>query len=148
MDEEPTPVFKGIRLDWPTREIWLIMAVSLACATALIFVIPGSDRGAHPPWLKVSLRTNAARLQAGGAPGFFVDPNTANLAALDALPGIGPVLGQRIIDARKDEPFASPEDLDRRVRGIGPKILERIRPFLRFGSSAADRANRNLERSD
>ena len=147
MDEEPAPIFGPFRFDWPTREIWLVMGVAVFCATALGLTIPSEERGARPPWLTTSLRSDAganfesiraagASASPSGASQFLVDPNTADLEALDALPGIGPVLGQRIIDARAESPFASPEDLDRRVRGIGPKILERIRPFLRFDSSS------------
>jgi len=62
-----------------------------------------------------------------------LDPNTATLAQLDTLPGIGPTLGKRIIDERERQPFASAEEM-RRVKGIGPKTLEKIRPYLRFDS--------------
>jgi competence protein ComEA len=61
---------------------------------------------------------------------FQVDINRAEVPELLQLPGIGEVLAARIIESRqKDGPFAEPADL-RRVRGIGPKIFERLRPFL------------------
>jgi competence protein ComEA len=58
-----------------------------------------------------------------GAPtGGPVNLNTAGVADLDALPGIGPVLAQRIVDYRTQEgPFRSVEQLDD-VPGIGPAI--------------------------
>jgi competence protein ComEA len=62
---------------------------------------------------------------------FEVDLNTAEAPELMQLPGVGPILAQRILESRKTAgPFAGVEDL-RRVRGIGPKTFERIRPYLR-----------------
>jgi competence protein ComEA len=48
-----------------------------------------------------------------------VNLNTASAAELDALPGVGPVLAQRIVDHRKQGPFRSVDELDD-VPGIGP----------------------------
>jgi len=59
----------------------------------------------------------------GAADGGPVDLNTATVADLDALPGIGPVLAQRIIDHRTAHgPFTSVDELDD-VSGIGPAIF-------------------------
>jgi beta-lactamase superfamily II metal-dependent hydrolase len=59
--------------------------------------------------------------------GSRVDLNTATQGELEALPGIGPTLARRIMEAR---PFRSVEDLDR-VKGIGPKRLAELRPLVR-----------------
>ncbi len=70
---------------------------------------------------------------AGGAPAAvaLVDLNTATLAALDTLPGVGPVLAQRILDWRAQHGrFASVDELGE-VSGIGDKLLEQIRPKVR-----------------
>ncbi|AEE46498.1 Soluble ligand binding domain protein [Cellulomonas fimi ATCC 484] len=71
----------------------------------------------------------AASGSAPAAPG-LVDLNTADAAALDGLPGIGPVLAQRIVEHRSDAPFTSVDDLAD-VRGIGPALLDQLRDLVR-----------------
>ncbi len=59
-----------------------------------------------------------------------VDLNTAALAALQTLPGIGPVKAQAIIDWRdRNGLFTSVDDL-LAVTGIGPVTVEAIRPLV------------------
>jgi competence protein ComEA len=61
---------------------------------------------------------------------FQVNLNEADVPELIQLPGIGEVLASRIVESRqKDGPFADLNDL-RRVRGIGPKTMEHLRPYL------------------
>ena len=63
--------------------------------------------------------------------------NRATAAELDALPGIGPVLAARIVAYRDGHgPYLSPEDL-LAVRGIGPRLLSRIAPFMRVDGLAS-----------
>jgi competence protein ComEA len=55
--------------------------------------------------------------------------NTASLADLQTLPGIGPVIGQRIIDEREQHgPFGSVEELAR-VEGISSNLVETLAPL-------------------
>jgi competence protein ComEA len=62
-----------------------------------------------------------------------VDLNRATPDELQRVPGIGPGLAARIVDARQRHgPFASVDDL-RRVRGIGATTLARVRPRLAIG---------------
>lgn len=68
--------------------------------------------------------TPGRKLQPGDPP---VNVNTASLEQLQMLPDVGPVTAQAILDAR---PFRSVNDLDR-VKGIGPKKLDKMRPFVR-----------------
>ena len=59
-----------------------------------------------------------------------LDLNHATAQELTTLPGIGEVLAQRIVDYRNaNGPFASVDDL-LEVNGIGPGILETIRPQI------------------
>lgn len=61
----------------------------------------------------------------GSAPA--LDLNRASASMLDRLPGVGPVLAQRIIDDREARgPFASVDALAR-VRGVGPSLVAKIR---------------------
>lgn len=59
-----------------------------------------------------------------------LDVNRATAEELQRLPGIGPVLAQAVIAERATRGrFRSVEDL-KRVRGIGAKRLERLRPLV------------------
>lgn len=61
---------------------------------------------------------------------YAVDVNQASWPELAQLPGIGETLVRRIVEMREAEgPFLDESDL-LRVRGIGPRTLERIRPHL------------------
>ncbi|MTE23803.1 ComEA family DNA-binding protein [Microbacterium sp. ZXX196] len=63
----------------------------------------------------------------GGPAGGLVDLNTADAAALEELPGIGPALAARILAWREENgSFAAVDDL-MAVSGIGPAVLEGIR---------------------
>jgi len=69
----------------------------------------------------------AGAASSGGGAGGKVSINAADAAALDALPGIGPVTAQRIVDDREaNGPFGSVDELDR-VSGIGPTMVESLR---------------------
>ena len=58
-----------------------------------------------------------------------INVNQADQKELQKLPGIGPKLSQRILDERARAPFKSIDEL-RRVSGIGPKTLEKLRPYV------------------
>ena len=55
-----------------------------------------------------------------------VNLNTASQAEIESLPGVGPALASRILEGR---PYSTLDDLDK-VKGIGPKLLERLRPLV------------------
>jgi competence protein ComEA len=69
---------------------------------------------------------------------FQLDINTADNAEWLQLPGVGGQLARRIVENRRQHgPFHTLEDL-RRVRGIGPKTFEKLRPYLRISLKAPD----------
>ncbi|WP_234998717.1 ComEA family DNA-binding protein [Demequina sp. NBRC 110057] len=67
----------------------------------------------------------AAPASGAGAPS-LVALNSADAAALEELPGIGPVLAERIVaDRDANGPFATVEDLAR-VSGVGDALVENL----------------------
>ena len=63
--------------------------------------------------------------------GAVIDLNTATEAALDGLPGVGPVLAGRIVAWRQEHgAFRSVDELGE-VSGIGEATLARLRPLVR-----------------
>jgi competence protein ComEA len=61
---------------------------------------------------------------------FLVDINSAEWPELAELPDIGETLARRIVESRAATGrFADHDDL-LRVRGIGPRTLEKMRPYL------------------
>lgn len=59
----------------------------------------------------------------------IVNVNAASLEELQLLPVVGPAMAEEILAHR---PFSNPQDLDDRVKGLGPAKLEKMLPFLAF----------------
>jgi competence protein ComEA len=65
-----------------------------------------------------------------GTPAAKVSLSSATAEELDALPGVGPVTAQKIVDYRAAHgPFASVDGLDA-VPGIGPARIEQLRDLV------------------
>lgn len=62
--------------------------------------------------------------------GLPIDINKAGVSALEAVPGLGPVRAAAIVAERAAAgPYADVDSLQR-VRGIGPRTVTQLRPFL------------------
>jgi competence protein ComEA len=74
---------------------------------------------------------------AKAAPAAVVNLNTATAAQLEALPGIGPKVAQRIVEYRqKNGAFKKVEEL-MNVKGIGEKSFLKLKPHLTVGAPKA-----------
>ena len=96
-----------------------LQAVNLAAplADGLQVAIPGRAAG-------------AASTPGGAGPPRKLSLNQATAAELDALPGVGPVTAQRIVDYRAAHGgFRSVDDLDA-IPGIGPARVEQVRELV------------------
>jgi competence protein ComEA len=87
---------------------------------------PGRREPARQP---VMAARRASSKKEAALAGALINVNEASAAELQRLPRIGPVLSQRIIEERNRARFRSVDEL-RRVKGIGPKTLENLRPFV------------------
>jgi competence protein ComEA len=68
---------------------------------------------------------------------FRVEMNSATWIEWSQLDGIGGTLARRIIaDRESNGPFHTIEDIAR-VKGIGPKTLEKLRPHLYLAATPA-----------
>jgi competence protein ComEA len=79
----------------------------------------------------VLARGTQSQSSSGGQTG-LVNLNFADASQLDALPGIGPTLAQRIVDYRKaNGGFTSLGDLGK-VAGFGPSVLGKLTDLVTF----------------
>lgn len=126
---------KVTKLEWA---VLVITALTLAVMTAYFL---GSGNSAQP--VRITAQT-AARPEASATPepsaqqeedGPLLDLNTATVEELQALPSIGEVRAQNIVDYRAEHgPFTYVEDL-RKVKGIGEGILSEIMDHVTVGGA-------------
>jgi competence protein ComEA len=98
------------------------MPCSRAAGLAACAILLALGAGLHAP----AHAAPAAAAQ-GGA---IVDLNAASEQDLVAIPGIGEAMAKRIVEFRKENgPFRQVDDL-LKVKGIGEKSLEKLRPYV------------------
>jgi competence protein ComEA len=103
----------------------LNLARKLTDGELVVVGVPGAGDPAGQPAASAGAGPGAA------APQAQIDLNTATLAQLDTLPGVGPVLAQRILDWRTEQGrFTSVEQLAE-VPGIGEARLSQLRDLVR-----------------
>lgn len=96
---------------------------------------PAGTSGQVDIFGQVGIRGHVDVLAQGGTPNLVgipdtslaadpaIDANRATAEQLQTLRGIGPAMATRIIAERERQPFASLDDLARRVRGVGARRL-------------------------
>lgn len=91
----------------------------------------GSQAAASAPASAASAgQAKAQAPRPAPAPGHPVSLNRATAEELASLPGIGPVLAERIVqDRMRNGPFRNLRQLDR-VEGIGPSKVEALLPYI------------------
>jgi competence protein ComEA len=111
------------------QPLWLRRADQVAVAGLILITLVAmigywvSQGGAQGRLIEID---RAGPLQAQ----FAVDINKADFGELTQVPGIGETLARRIVALRaQNGPFTDHDDL-LRVKGIGRKTLDRMRPFL------------------
>lgn len=122
------------------RAALLLACLALAGAGVRYFLSPSpssppgdvqlqSVTASRPSALKANA-IRAAQLARPLLPGERIDLDRADVSEITRLPRIGPALAQRIVAWRTEHgPFGSLSRLDS-VPGVGPKLLESIRPFV------------------
>lgn len=107
----------------------LNLAAVLTDGQQVVVGAPAAAAGAAPAGSGPSAGAGVGGVAVTGGP--TIDLNSATLEQLDGLPGVGPVLAQRILDWRQQNGrFASVEQLAE-VGGIGERKLADIRGRVR-----------------
>jgi competence protein ComEA len=92
--------------------------------------VPRKGEGTSPLSASSAGASQTSRPEKTATVQFPINLNTATAEQLEAIPGIGPTLAQRIVEYRRMHgKFQSVDDL-LEVQGIGQKRLENMRPYV------------------
>jgi competence protein ComEA len=97
----------------------------------LVFLVPGTTIAA--------VQEKPAKAKAEAAPAAPLNLNTATVAQLQALPGVGAATAKLIVEHRqKNGGFKKVEEL-MNIKGIGEKSFLKLKPMVTVVSEKADR---------
>jgi competence protein ComEA len=96
----------------------------------MLFVMAASLTGLAQTQTASSAQTTGRRASQPPAPATPININTATASELEALPGVGPAMAERIVEYRqKNGAFKKIEDL-MNVKGIGEKSFLKLKPLV------------------
>lgn len=127
-----------------------VVPVAAGASLCDVVELAGGDREALDPaicgraavaWTRVTVEeknVTVTELSPGErfAIGGTLDPNMATVGELGEVPGLSEALATRVVEGREQGPYCAIEELER-VRGIGPRKIEWMRPFLSIDGVAA-----------
>jgi len=108
------------------KGLWALSAL-VVVLSALVLIADYSSDSADSNGLTIYVGNSDKTYR----PVFVIDLNHSPADSMELIPGIGPVFSERIVAFRDSiGGFKFVEDITK-VRGIGPTLLQKIKPYLK-----------------